>query len=299
MAYSLLRVGQSPTNQEIERFGRTIKTVRLSSGSHRTTYAGRFRDLDELATSVLKRTFAPNYPLRIYDLGTSDALACSEWARTLLSLWTNSTVVASDHRLYLIEGRRSNREAVIFEPGGTPLQFIRPPFVVALDYGERWIYFGNRLMSWWGTRLAEPLCNIVRGLSWDPIFDSRVQRVDGWEFRQISLLHPSARALMRSSARFRIQEHDAFNELAEPCEVLRILNLYNEELFTSETITDGLRAAFRSLTDGGMLILGRTVEDGKPRNEVSIFTKRLGAFTLVERLGGGSELEQLVLSRVP
>jgi hypothetical protein len=47
-----------------------------------------------------------------------------------------------------------------------------------------------------------------------------------------------------------------------------------------------------------MLILGTTVEDGKPRNEVPIFTKRLGAFTLVERLGG-SELEQLVLSRVP
>jgi hypothetical protein len=54
---------------------------------------------------------------------------------------------------------------------------------------------------------------------------------------------------------------------------------------------------FDSLVVGGLWILGRTVEETRPvRNEVSIFRKSEHGFRLLDRLNGGSELEESLKS---
>jgi hypothetical protein len=298
LAYSLLNVSDATSDSEVQRFGHVIKTVRHSCGSFRTTYAGRLADLDEVVTALLRKTYPPDAPLSVHDWGASDAVASNEWAKVILAGWSRASFVASDRALCLIEARRSARKAFIFEADGTPLQCILAPFVVSLHHPEKPIYLANRCVSWWGRLTAKRLQRIIRNLSWGANLDSSERDVDGWKFRRISLVHPTARAFMDSCLRFQVRQHDAFNMLKEPCNVLRIMNLYNPRVFSQEKLANGFRAAFDSLTDGGFLILGQTREDGKPRNDVSIFGKTCSGFAVIDRLNSGSEVEKLVLSVV-
>lgn len=298
ISYSLLRVGAYPQCADLARFEQVIKIVRLSSGSCRTTYAGRFKDLDDLTISILNRKYPSDYALSVHDVGTSDGFALSEWALPILRNWGASTVVGSDYRLHLIEARRSDSEAVIFEPDGTPIQYVRPPFVVALAYPEKPIYVLNRVMSWWGRKKAGLISDVARGVSWPSMFDTSVQRNSGWTFESICLLHPRVISLMRSSPRFRIVEHDALTQLSEPCDVLRALNVFNRGVLTESKIQNAIRSAFQSLKDGGMFIVGRTIEGGQSRNEVSVFVKGVGRFSVLARIGRGSELEPIVLGLI-
>lgn len=74
------------------------------------------------------------------------------------------------------------------------------------------------------------------------------------------------------------------------------MNIFNRSYFPEERIKEGIRASLSSLTGNGVWIVGRTIEESHLRTEATIFQKRDGAFELLDRFGGGWELESLVLS---
>jgi hypothetical protein len=73
------------------------------------------------------------------------------------------------------------------------------------------------------------------------------------------------------------------------------MNLYQTGVFTAARVQQGIRAALDSIVKGGIFIAGKTMEMERARNDVSIFQKTQGRIRVVERLGKGFELEQLVL----
>jgi hypothetical protein len=125
--------------------------------------------------------------------------------------------------------------------------------------------------------------------------DEQVARYGEWTFRQIPLAHPAALSYARNG-RFRLKRMDAFSPSQSKYDVIRVMNLYQPTVFSSVKIYEGLRVILDSLTDGGILIVGRTIEREGQRNDVSIFQKTGGRVRVMETLGKGFEFEHLVIA---
>ncbi len=291
-AYTLLRTSVPASPDEIAQFEAVIKTVWLSFGSCRTTYPGRLTEVNRAVDALAVAAFPPDAPIEVCDWGVSDALVSLEWAEPMLGKFHNARFTASDLILWFTEARNESGETLVFEPDGTPLQYIRPPFVVSLAHPEQWIYPLNRLVARRGWQAAA-------AVQWNGVPDPQPAFDAPWTFRQIPLIHPSALDFAARQPRFRISLHDAFTPLAAPCHILRTMNLLNPAVFGRDQAAQGLRAAADSIAEGGLYILGRTDESQARTNNVSIFRKTGGGFSVIGRLGQGSELEDLALSAIP
>jgi hypothetical protein len=297
VAYNLLNISTGTTPEDITVFERTTRAVRLSSGVHRTTYRSRFSELDLVTQRISRSVFVGRQNIEVHDWAASAALPSVEWAMRIFTDFPDAVVIASDYFLFLIEAQNSAGEIYILEPDGTPIQYVRPPFVVPLSNKERSIFVFNRLAIAWAQRAADELKKLAVQIEWNGASDLRTYTRGNWVFRQVNLIHPEARRLAAENQHFRIVQHDAFRRLSQPCDVLRIMNFYNPRIWGLEKVASGVREALNSIAEGGLLILGRTVEDKRPsRNDVSIFRKCRTGAKLIERLGAGFEMEDAVLS---
>ena len=290
-AYTLLRVAPPVQAEDIRRFETVVPTVELSSGIFRTTYPSRFEDVDAVVAETLQNVFPKDIPLRIHDWAASDAFLSMRWAEKTLAAYPRATFTASDLILYLIEAKGNRPEEIfVLEPDGTPLQYIRPPFVVSLQGRERSIYPMNVLVSAWGRRRAQTLNPYAAGLSWTSFTDLAPIRRGPWTFRLIPLLHPSA-IQFAQNGRFHILQWDALARWPEPVQVIRCLNLYHPQIFGPERIRQSVTAALESLSEGGLFVAGRTLEKEGRRNDVSIFRKAGGRAAVLARTGKGFQFE--------
>src|ERR1017187_2428380 len=294
-AYSLLRIPAPPTPADIARFETVIRTVRLSSGIFRTTYRSRFCDLDAVTQRVLERTYPADQALELHDLAASDGLLSIHWAERVYAAFPRARMTASDVTLYLIEAVSKSGETYILEPDGRPIQYTRPPFVVSIDVPESVAYPVNALARSWGRQRLQDLRLCSTEVRWNGVPDEQVARCGGWTFRQIPLAHPAALSHARNG-RFRLVHADAFSPSQSKYDVVRVMNLYQPTVFSSVKIHEGLRVTLDSLTDGGILIVGRTIEREGQRNDVSIFQKTGGRVRVMERLGKGFEFEHSVIA---
>jgi len=296
IAYNLLNSSGPSCSEDVKAFERTTRAIKLSSGVHRTTYRARFSDLDVVTHRIMQTVFAPNQKLRVHDWAASAGLLSVEWASHIWADFPSAVLIASDYFLFLLEAQNSAGETFILEPDGTAIQYINPPFVVSLVGKERSLFLLNRLAIAWARRSVEDLKEAAVQVEWDGIPDPRTHLRGKWRFRQINLIHPEARRLAQENQYFQMIRHDAFCKLAQPCEVLRVMNLYNPRIWGNEKATSGVKAAVDSVVDGGLLILGRTVEDKPaPKNNASIFRKRGDRVNLIERLNAGFEMERATL----
>jgi hypothetical protein len=294
-SYALLRMPVPSTPADIARFETVIRTVRLSSGICRTTYRSRFDDLDVVAQRVLERTYSADQTLDLHDLAASDGLLSIQWADRVYAAFPRARMTASDVTLYFTEAVSRSGEIYILEPSGTPIQYTRPPFVVSMDAPESAAYPLNVLARAWGRRRLKDLRMCSAEVRWNGVPDEQVIRRGGWTFRQIPLVHPTALSHARNG-RFRIMHADAFRQSPSKYDVIRVMNLYQPTVFPPGKIHEGLRAALDSLTDGGILIAGRTIEREAQRNDASLFQKLGGRMRVLERLGKGFEFEHLVIT---
>jgi len=292
---SLLKTSSPASAADITRFERVIRSTAISSGVSRTTYWSRFDDLDAVTQCVLQRTFSADQCLDIHDMGASDAFLSMQWAERVFAAFPLARMTASDISLYFTEAVWvSSGETYILEPDGTPIQYTKAPFVVWLPRREHPAYLLNALVRRWaGWRLRKlRLCS--EPVSWRGVPDSTVINRGGWRFRQIPLVHPAVLSFAYND-RFRVVEANAFCPLPSQCDVIRAMNLYQTGVFTAARVQQGIRAALDSIVEGGIFIAGKTMEIERARNDVSIFQKTQGRIRVVERLGKGFELEQLVL----
>jgi len=73
----------------------------------------------------------------------------------------------------------------------------------------------------------------------------------------------------------------------------------NPGYFDATRLRAGAAAVGASLIEGGIWVVGRTIEEPRPaRNCVSVFQKTGRGLALLERFNGGSEIEDLVLEGV-
>jgi hypothetical protein len=290
---SLLRRDELGTKDSIQAFEMIIRDLELSSGVCRTTYRGRLRELDVLVGPYLLESFVREGRLEVHDWAASDGLVSSEWALDLFRIFPECQFTASDLTLYLIEVYRGNREAYIFEPGGVPLQYVFPPFVIPFSRRESAVFFANRLVRMRAERCTKSMQSIVSQYRWTGFDDPNEYVVPPFRIRILPLVHPEAFAMHRQMPRFKIIRHSVMSTLAEPVHVIRTMNIYQHRYFSNADIAKGVRAVFDSLVLGGIWILGRTVEERKPVcNESCILRKTESGFQVLRRLNGGSELEE-------
>ncbi len=297
ISFELLRMPAAPSREDVEMFERLMPYVRLSSGVYRTTHRGRFRNLDPLVNALLAQNFSPSATLRVEDWAASACLTSCEWAKTLLLSFPNLRFVASDISQFLVEmARPGSVEKFVFEPGGHPLQYIRPPFVIRMEEPEPWLLPVNRLLylhAWRRWRTLSRFATLPD--SWmDPLSEDPLERNE-YVLRKLPLIHPEALALAREDPRFVIRRHSVFETLEEPCHVIRSMNVFNRSYFSDYQLALGARSVSASLLPGGMWIVGRTTGEEPPLHEAAVFQRQSsGALKLVERIGPGSEIESII-----
>jgi hypothetical protein len=295
VSLQLLRTSVPATPREVALFEAIMQQMRLASGVYRTTFRGRLRDLDRFVLELLGRRYARQTTFEVHDWAASDCLTSSEWAESLFEQFPNAYLHASDLTLFLLEVDFPNGAAFILERDGEPLQYLRPPFVIRLNPPEPKSLVVNRLLSHQArAKLASMQARLSIPADW---LDSSSEAftVAPFQVRRISVVHPDAEALRSRDPRFSIERHSVFAPLPQPVDIIRSMNIFNKTYFSTERLTEGAQAVWRSLKPGGWWIVGRTWREDPPAHHVSILEKKLGGFQLVERYGDGSEIESLAL----
>ena len=291
-----LLAAEAPLAEKVALFNAVIPGLLLSSGVFRTTFRGRFQKLDAWAGAILADHFPAASSLDIHDWAASDCSTTADWAAAIWERYPEARLTASDLTLFLIEAALPGGPAFVVDPAGGALQYIRPPFVVRLSPPERPLLAVNWLLC---RRALSRLPDLWRRWAvpadW---IDSAGEVLDQppYFFRKISLIHPEAQALAKSSSRFTIRRHSAFDVLPAPCDVIRSMNIFNPSYFDPPRLREGVAAVWRSLRPGGLWIIGRTWQDRPPLHRASVFVKRAAGFERIGRYEEGSEIDDLVLT---
>jgi hypothetical protein len=292
----LLRTEIPASPKEIAVFEALMQGLRLNSGIYRTTFHGRFRNLDQFVNQVLVERYDSAAALDIHDWAASDCLTSSEWAASVLPLFPNARLEASDFTLFLVEVNYG-KHTVIQERDGQALQYLAPSFLVDLSRPElRPSALARLMMRQARSIIAEVQSRLAIPVTW---LDSESDSLScpPFEVRKLPMIHPEAALFQMRDARFSIARHSAFEVLSKPADVIRSMNFYNLGYFEPPQLVEGAKAVWRSLKPGGVWIVGRTWQEDPPSHNVSIFERRDAGFQLAGRYGDGSEIESLVLAQ--
>jgi hypothetical protein len=287
VAYTLLDVGNDPSDERVAMFEDVCFRLRTSNGTFRTSFAQRFVDLDTAALRWVGELFAPEAAIRIQDRAASHCLTSHDFAQRLFAAHANAEFEASDLFLCLYELSLAKGGKYVVEPNGQPLQYIRPPFVLSACHREPRRYPVN---LWLGARARRRFARFALPAGW-------MQSAGGVDYRvrPISCVHPRAVALASRDPRFRLSTRSVFDVTPQACDVLRTMNILNRAYFEEQQLKTAVSAAFDSVRAGGLWIVGRTWEDDFS-NHATLFLRGSAAWQILDRIGQGSELEPLVLA---
>lgn len=292
VSFELLRTKLPPSAAELNVFQSLVANLRLSSGVYRTTYRGRFQELDGAIDALLAARHAPESPLEVHDWAASDCLTSAEWAVSLFQRFPRASLIASDLILFLVEATLPDGSIFFLEPSGQLLQYVRRPFVIRLVPPEPRLMLVNH---WIGRRAEARLAALQLSIpqAWLDSNDTELT-TPAAALRKVPLSHPEARLLAERDPRFTMRPHSVFEPLGRPADVIRTMNIFNRAYLPPERLRDGARAVWKSLKSGGCWIVGRTDEDNGGGNKATIFERTESAFRVMARIGGGSEIEDYV-----
>jgi hypothetical protein len=288
VAYNLLDVGEHPNPAQIRVFEDVSFTLRTSNGTFRTTFRNRFVEVDKASLRWIRQFFPGGTRLRVQDRAVSHGLTSKEFAEQIFSVYPGALYEASDLLLGLVELKLDSGEIYVAEQDGTPLQYIKPPFVVGLYHREPRRYPLNR---WVAARAKRRLGELNLPKDW-----TRTGGGPGFKVRPIPYIHPEAMALSRANPNFSFRERSVFDRTPGACQVLRTMNIFNRAYFSEQQLADGVAAVFDSLEPGGLWIVGRTLEEDFS-NHVTFLRRSGSAWEVLERLGKGSEMEEVLDAR--
>jgi hypothetical protein len=242
---------------------------------------------------ALRKLFPTDKALVVHDLGASDGRLSMSWAKRIFKHFPTAHITASDNVLFLVEAIWNFKEVYILEPDGTPIQYTNAPFVVPLHARESIVYIINALVRLWAKRHLQAARACASAVRWNPLPDYRVVNIGQWSLRQIPLVHPKVLSFSHKN-RFTIAQVDGFRPLPWKCDVIRAMNLYQPYAMSIRQIEQGVYVALDALYEGGVFIVGRTMEDSAQRNDVTVFQKIRGVAHVIDRLGRGFEFEDIV-----
>ena len=285
VAYSLLKMGENPTKEQIEIFEDISFTLGTSNGTYRTTFRNRLRDVDAATIKMLQRLYPSDFALSVEDRAVSHGLTSLELAQCLFEVFPSAHFEASDRFLHLIQFSLASGACYVLEPEGQPLQFIKPPFVVSLAQKESKLLPVNRLIAAWAKRRLRRLSPQV----------GRTETREGekYEVSEINCIHPEVVAYMNGNKQFQVRTRSVFEITSPGVHVLRTMNILNKDYFSETQLKEGSQAAHKSLKRGGVWIVGRTLESDFS-NHVSFLQRRENGWQILGRIGNGSEMEEYV-----
>ncbi len=270
-ARSILENRASVSSRDEDAF---FAKLRLPNGTFKTTGAGRLAALDQwLATQLGSRD------VRLLDVAVSSGVTTVDLIDALTAHGINATVTACDLCISAYIRSLAPGIEALFDANGHVLQLSTPVLVKGRPHDPRGSFARSALAA--SFRVLERL----NGLG-------QPRRRSG--DRPVQLI--SRR--LQEQGDVEVVEHDLFAlraEWAGRFDIIRAANILNRDYFDNAQLTDVLRSLSAYLAPGGMLLVART-------DETSVTTATLfrrdadGRFALVDRYGGGSYIEHLVLA---
>jgi hypothetical protein len=239
--------------------------IRLPSGVRKTTEARRLDDLNEQTL----RALPDDRPLELMDVATSTGITTVEWSEQLSAAGVEHHLVAGD----------SHIDAV----------WVSLPLVGELLVDRD----GNVLLAEVLGRAVDPSGATTRSALVVPLLRAAARHAGRLHLRARPVALVSRR--VRESPAIELVEDDIFvarPELRGRFHAVRAANILNEVYFDDARLREAVATLGDRLRPGGLLIVCRTHEDGG--NHGSIFRAGGAGWTVVERIGGGSEIERLI-----
>jgi hypothetical protein len=279
--------GKSASPELQERLEREFfSRVALPDGTLKTTYSRRLDDLNRMTLPHLRR-LGPG-PLRITDVAASSAISTLEWQDFLQAAGVACQVSAGD-RLFQASLVRVVRgfEALIDGEGN----------VLHLDLLGRGLPPRAPGLRGWVTALLGGALGLALHLERHALAPAAgSSRQTRW-LRSQPVLLASRRVIERGSVELMEDDLLAQNRAEQlgACHVIRAANILNRGYFPDPVLARMITTLRERLRPEGLLIVCRT--DARGGNHASLFQWQSSSrFRLLERLGAGSEIEDLVLT---
>ncbi|MBI2683445.1 MAG: hypothetical protein HYX26_09580 [Acidobacteriales bacterium] len=265
--------------EEIERA--FFASLRLKNGTYKTTRGQRLNDVNELLLRHLPR----DHVLQLMDVAVSSGVATREWAEALDRAALEYELWAGDVSLeaYLLgNGAALN---LLADNTGYILQFEIAGDAFPAPVGRyNLLRFGPQIL--W-MRIANRAFRPEAG-------DSSLQgwfKKSGWRKQDVLLLSPR----VKSHPRLHFLQDDIMrlrSDLAK-MDALRAANILNESYFSPGQLRRMFENLRSRVKDNGLLLVCRT--DESEVNHATLFRCGIHTVSVVDRLGGGSAIEKLVL----
>jgi hypothetical protein len=265
---------------------RFFYSIKLRNGIRKFTYPHRLDDLNDLVSGLLP----PHRPLKVMDVAASSGVNALEWADSLRRAGVDCHMVAGDLSANGFLVSVGSHLRVLTDGAGYPLQFDIFGKAIQNPPGRRQLalYFLPlsliRIMLFARFASLREACRAAAG-----------EQYAGTRWlgcRGVALVSSKLKALPG----FSVVEDDILSNtgLRNGFHVLRAANVLNRKYFDDDTLVAMLLNLRSRLVSGGLFIVCMT--DGRGRNDGTVFTlTEAGEFDVVARLGGGSEIEDLVL----
>ncbi len=265
-----------------------FSSIKLKNGTYKYTYSNRLDDLNDVVEWLLP----PVRPLRIMDVAVSSGISTLEWMKKLERAGVEHHMTAGDLTLntYLVSiGRRLH---ALVDKTGYPLQFDIWGNPVANPPGKRKLarYFLPLLVI---NIVLQRQFTRMRSI----VDDGEPFHSSGVSCQRITLVSPRLKQPKNLTL---IEDNIMLNEsLQRNFHVIRAANILHREYFDDQSLTAIVINLRSRLLDNGLLVICKT--EGPPLGNMASVYKLNNErrFEIISSLGGGSELDGLVLEAPP
>lgn len=269
--------------------------IRLRNGVSKTTESHRMADVDRAIIATCRRVGL--VPASVLDVAVSSGISSCEWWASFREAGFHPQMTATDLCMHAYLVRLFPGCYALADREGYPLQFdvcglaLRP--WSPLRYYVLGNYYWTSLYRALFARLADRLGlrERLRALHGgvpaadDPVITAKVQLVT---------------RRLRKNKDIELLDDDIFQPtpatLRRRFDVVRAANILNLDYFPPQQLREGVAHLCERLTGpGAILVVVRTEHSGL--NHGSLFRlNENGSFSLLERVGRGSEIEDIVLA---
>jgi len=286
VAYTLIDdINDSYSERDQNLLERLYCSLPGGDGIYKITRDGRFSDLDAALARQIDQRFAGAEIIDVHDMAASNAVTSLAMFRTLQRS-RRIRVHASDYydAIHVLTFS-DTRWRVVLDTDLRPLQFVGYRLVLSATRPESLRYPINRIVQ------AYAKYRLSSRLNSDQL--QRGELPNGATLRRVMLFHPAAMLAADTEQKFTLARDDLFAPQPRPVHVIRVMNALTRRHFPDPRIAAGIRAVSRNLVDGGLLVLGRNVDEENGQLRATIYARTGTSLTPVEHLGDGYEHSHL------
>ena len=277
---------------------RFFASLRLRSGVFKSTDAGRMPELDELVTQHLPR----DRSLTLMDVAISSGVTTADWMRHLDASCIEHRMVASDLCIEAWLLSMGERIHVLVDRSGYPLQYdvfgrgvrtssARAAVDLPLALLRRCVKGLTRLHGRWRGCRGELRPNDALSA----LCAAETVHDGFWGVRRVLLISGQ----LAGRGNLLLLEEDLLTppspELVGVFDAVRAANILSRSYFSDEQLRAMIANLRVRLVPGGLFVVCRTEDDGT--NNATIFRLgKDGGFEVVDKLGNGADVKNLVVA---